>query len=126
MLQPFDAPVTGPDVFRHQIQQAAPPSEAKATEFMRTFLQARVDGEGAEQYMNGDLLYTSANGDPYERFELELVRGPAWPSGWMEFKVRLSAEGGTTAVERLLVDRGEDGRFVVTRDSYWDGETGYS
>jgi len=129
MLQPSDAPVTGDDFVRHQIQQVAPPSEAKATEFLRSFLQARVDGEGAKQYLADPdsslslpFLYTPTNGAPYERFGLELVRGPAWPSGRMDFKVRLFTEGGATVVEELFIDRRDDGRLVVKTVSTWDAE----
>lgn len=140
MLQPSDAPVTGLEVFRHQIQQVEPVSDAKATEFLRTFLQARVDGAGAEQYLRNEgafapLLYTPAcrggcrvaspSGPPYERFELELVRGPVWPSGWRQFKVRLFAEGERTLVEQVFVDRREDGRLMVLQLQSSGDETVY-
>ena len=46
------------------------------------------------------LLYTTS-GAAYERFEIEKVQGPVWPSGWMEYKIRLFAEGGTV-VEQLF------------------------
>ena len=60
------------------------------------------------------LLYATTSDAPYERSEFELVQGPVWPSGWMEFKVRLFAEGGETVVEQpFVVDRGEDGRLVL-------------
>jgi hypothetical protein len=128
MLQPPVAPVTGIEIYRHQIQQIEPISEGKATELLRAFLQARVDGEGAERYVNGGigpLMYATTAGDPYERFEFELVRGPVWPSGWMEFKVRLFAVGGRTEVEQLFVDRKEDGRLVVLVISSSDDEIAY-
>lgn len=106
--------------FQRQVQQVVPPSDAEATAFMRAFLQVRVDGEGAEEYLHAPagaqnpLLYATTSDAPYERSEFELVQGPVWPGGWMEFKVRLFADGGSTVVEQpLVVDRGEDGRLVL-------------
>lgn len=118
MLQPSDAPITDThDFFQRQAQQVLPPSDAEATAFLEAFLQARVDGEGAEEYLPPadariPLLYATTSDAPYERSEFELVQGPVWPGGWMEFKVRLFAKGGGTVVEQpFLVVRGEDGRL---------------
>jgi hypothetical protein len=126
MLLPSDVQVTGTNyrddsgaVFRRQVQQVVPPSDAEATALLEAFLQARVDGEGAEEYLapaasQVDLLYATTSGDPYERSEFELVQGPVWPGGWREFKVRLFAAGGSTVVEQsFLVERDEDGRLVL-------------
>jgi hypothetical protein len=144
MLQPSDAPITGAfyrdesgDPFRsfalppggqHQVQQVVPPSDAEATAFLRAFLQARVDGEGAEEYLPPEdaqipLLYATTSDAPYERFEFELVQGPVWPGGWREFKVRLFAEGGRSEVEQpLVVEHAEDGRLVLVYGTLEDGE----
>ena len=126
VLQPTDVRVTGTNyrddsgaVFRRQVQQVVPPSDADSTALVEAFLQARVDGEGAEEYLapaasQVDLLYATTSGDPYERSEFEPVRGPVWPGGWREFKVRLFAEGGSTVVEQsFLVERDEEGRLVL-------------
>ena len=56
MLRPSDAAPnyradSGP-VVRRQVQQVVPPSDAEATALVEAFLQARVDGEGAEQYLS--------------------------------------------------------------------------
>jgi hypothetical protein len=125
-LQPSDVQVTGThyrddngESFRRQVQQVVPPSDAEVTALLESFLQARVDGEGAEEYLSPaasqvDLLYATTSGAPYERSEFELVQGPVWPGGWREFKVRLFATGGSTVVEQsFLVERGEDGRLVL-------------
>jgi hypothetical protein len=134
MLQPSDAPITGTDdlrtspFFQRQVQQVVPPSDAEATEFLRAFLQARVDGEGAEEYLPPEdaqipLLYATTSDAPYERFEFELVQGPVWPGGWREFKVRLFAEGGRSEVEQpLVVEHAEDGRLVLVYGTLEDGE----
>jgi hypothetical protein len=125
MLQPSDVHVTltryhddnGAD--RNQVRQVVPPTDAEATALLEAFLQARVDGEGAEEYLSPatsqiPLLYAATSGDPYERAEFELVQGPVWPGGWREFTVRLFAAGGSTVVEQpFLVERGEDGRPVL-------------
>ena len=57
------------------------------------------------------LLYATTGGNPYERSEIERVQGPVWPTGWMEFKVRLFAEDGTVVEQSLAVVRQEDGRL---------------
>jgi hypothetical protein len=126
MLQPADVQVTGTHfrddngaVFRRQVQQVVPPSDAEVTALLEAFLQARVDGEGAEEYLTPaasqiPLLYATTSDAAYERSEFELVRGPVWPGGWREFKVRLFAAGGSTVVEQsFLVERDEDGRLVL-------------
>lgn len=91
----------------------APSSAADAV--LNDFLQARIGGQGAEQYLNdpeGDipLLYATTSGAPYERAEFEAVRGIEWPYGWMAFKVRLFA--GDTVVEQLVFTP-PDGRLVL-------------
>jgi hypothetical protein len=86
-------------------------AEAEAKARLQKFLEARVAGHGAEGYVDlvgvgstGELplLYATSTGARYERFEFELVNGPEWPSAWMEFRVRLLAQGGATVVEQPL------------------------
>ena len=96
-----------------QVLQIIPPSGAEVTAFLEAFLQARVSREGAEPYVLREpeespfrdhevpLLYATTSGDPYERFEIEKVQGPVWPTGLTEYRVRLFAEGGTV-VEQLF------------------------
>jgi len=86
----------------------APRSEApEVTDLLNAFLEARVAGQGAEQYLTAErpdnhvpLLYATTSGAPYERAEFERVLGYEWPYGWTAFKVRLFA--GETLVEQLL------------------------
>lgn len=103
-------------------EQVVPPSEAETTTLLEAFLQARIEGEGAEKYVDvpddespiGEvpLLNATTTGAPYERSEFELVSGPEWPNGLMQFKVRMFAEGGATVVEqRFLIYRDESGRL---------------
>lgn len=91
-------------------EPATAPSEAEVTELLNAFLEARVAGEGAEQYLNSlypeippediPLLYATTSGAPYERAEFEPVPGYEWPYGFRAFKVRLFA--GDTVVEQLF------------------------
>jgi hypothetical protein len=80
------------------------PQTNEAAALVGDYLQARIDGEGAEEYLvvpDGEvpLLYATTAGAPYERFEFEQV-GQRWPLGSMEFEVRLFA--GETVVEQRL------------------------
>jgi len=78
---------------------------SSTTELLNGFLEARVAGEGAQQYLDFPeedipLLYATTSGAPYERAEFEPVLGIEWPYGWVAFKVRLFA--GDTVVEQLF------------------------
>jgi hypothetical protein len=95
------------------------PSEAE-TAHLEAFLQARIDGEGAEEYLyhgaeGFPLLYATTTGAPYERSEFELVGGPEWsPLFKGMFKVRLFAENGETVVEQFIwLQRNETGRLEL-------------
>jgi hypothetical protein len=113
-----------PDFCCRQVEQAAPPSDAEVTALLDAFLGARIDGAGAEQYLHRHeegwspprdeevpVLYATTGGAPYVRSEVERVQGPLWPTGWMEFKVRLFAEDGTVVEQSFEVIRQEDGRL---------------
>ena len=97
-----------------------PPTEAEVTELLNSFLEARVAGEGAQQYLGNEedipLLYATSSGAPYERAEFEPVLGIEWPYGLTAFKVRLFA--GDTVVEQLLF-AGPDGSLLsYERDGF--------
>ena len=109
--------------------------QAEAEARLEEFLQARVDGEGAEGYVYGEvpLLYATTTGAPYESFEIERVGGPQWPRGNLEFEVRLFAEDGATVVEqKVSADGGamgldgmlttENGRPVPQPFVFMDGK----
>ncbi len=94
-----------------QVEQVVPPSDTELAALLDGFLQARVDGAGAEQYLLHEpeewifedvpLLYATTSGAPFERFEIFRVNGPRWPTGRILVRVRLFAEGGTV-VEQLF------------------------
>jgi hypothetical protein len=104
------------------MEQVVPPTDAEATVIVEAFLQARIDGEGAEQYFGGGggfapLLYETSIGAPYQRYEYELVSGPGWPNESMLFEVRLFAEDGQTVVEQsFTVERDSAGRWGLEND----------
>jgi hypothetical protein len=122
-------------------------SEAEIADLLNHFIDARVAGEGAQQYLNGraedvPLLYATSSGEPYERGEFEQEVGAEWPYGWSAFKVRLFS--GNTVVEQVffaspagrlglniagifgtggdLAPTTEDGRPVAWAHDYFDGE----
>jgi hypothetical protein len=119
--------------------------ETRAAGRLEEFLSDRVEGSGAEGYvdvfghgsqgMTEDvpLLYATTNGARYERFEIERGSEPRWPYGDMEFTVRLFANGGETIVEqqisvlqgRLTHDAAqtkENGQPVAAPYMFYDGE----
>jgi hypothetical protein len=127
------------------VEQVVPPTNAEATAIVEAFLQARIDGRGAEQYFGGGdggapLLYATSAGATYERFEFALTRAPSWPSGEMHFHVRLLAENGQTVVEQTfmlerdgtgrwgleaLPETTEDGRSLPQFYQFLDGEVSF-
>jgi hypothetical protein len=80
--------------------------------------QARVDGEGAEGHIGtfnslgvqvrAPLLYATTSGARYERFEIERAHGPGWPDAFMQYVIRLFADGGDTVVEQPILAYGAD------------------
>ena len=118
--------------------------QAAAEATLEAFAQARVDGEGAENYVTAfhstdpqaqvPLLYATTTGARYERFEIERVVGPRWPYARMEFVIRMFAEGGDTVVEQPISVRDdgnlehevpgttENGEPVPTTYEFFDGQ----
>jgi hypothetical protein len=86
-------------------ESTTPHSETEITDLLNGFLEARIAGEGAQQYLNAPaedipLLYATTSGASYERAEFEEVSGIEWPYGDKAFKVRLFA--GDTVVEQIF------------------------
>ena len=123
--------VTGWEVIE-PAEQVAPASDAEIDASLGAFLQARIDGRGAEDLAGVaeddplasqrighaiPLLYGTSSGAAYERSEFDLVEGPVWPSGQMRFDVRLFADGGNTVVEQVFwLERDERGRLRLWYD----------
>jgi hypothetical protein len=106
-------------------EPTTPPVSPELTALLNAFLEARVAGEGAQQYLavpeeEVPLLYATTSGAPYERAEFGQVRGIEWPYGFMAFQARLFA--GDTVVEQLFFTTadsrlGPDGRLGLEYDS---------
>ena len=84
---------------------AGPSPEPRVTELLNSFIQTRIAGEGAQQYLavpeaEVPLLYATTSGAPYERGEFEQMRPIEWPRGSQAFEVRLF--GGDSVVEQLF------------------------
>jgi hypothetical protein len=113
-------------------EQVRPPSDADIAASLGAFLQARIDGRGAEAFADFaefdqladervdreiPLLYATSTGAGYVRSEFEVMAGPAWPDGRMRLKVRLFTAKDATVVEQLFaLERGESGRWRVVYD----------
>ena len=131
--------VTGWEIIE-PAEQIVPPSDAEVTAFLEPFLQARIDGDGAEDFAefteddpNADervdqpipLLYATSSGAPYERSEFEIVDVPLWPEGWLRLKVRLFAENDDAVVEQVFeLDRDETGLLRLVYDPVPMGPAG--
>ncbi len=97
-------------------------AEAQATERLEQFLAARIAGQGAEGYVdvyadwigqNVPLLYATASGATYERYEFERVDGPHWPyGGYITFLVRLFADDDAIVVKQEIHSHWDGGRSV--------------
>lgn len=114
--------VTGWEVIE-SARQVKPPSDAEIAALVDRFGQARIEGQGAENFVdlrtddaNADqridqslpLIYATSTGAHYERSAFEVLSGPAWPEAEMFLTVRLFSGGGNTVVEQV---------FGLTRDS---------
>ncbi len=137
MLQPDSGPgllygLLYPDFPAWQFAQTVPPSDAEVSALLDAFLRARVDGEGAEQYLLREpdqsrfeaaivpVLYATTGGAPYESFEFERLQGPVWPTGWFEYQVRLFTGTDTVVEQRFHIVRHE-GKLGLVYGYVFDG-----
>jgi hypothetical protein len=102
-------------------EQAVPPSREDVGALVDAFLQARIDGGGAEAYLRSleekpylseRYLYRSETGSRYETFAYRL-EDPTWPEGNYQVNITLTAVDGSSEME--IVDVGpaevEEGRI---------------
>jgi hypothetical protein len=130
--------VTGWDKVEPAVQ-ITPPSEAEITTLVEPFLQARIAGAGAEDFVvlpSNDpyaddrtgqpipLLYATTSGAPYERWDFEVVDGPTWPNGRMKLEIRLFTETGETVEQVFVIERDEIGRLQLAFDFEPTSENG--
>ncbi len=113
-------------------EQIAPPSDAEITAFLGAFLQARIEGKGAEGFADlaendplADervgheipLLYAASTGASYEGSKFEIVDGPVWPEGDEQVEATLFAENGKAVVKQVLsLERDDAARLRLVYD----------
>lgn len=98
-------------------QQPAPSPDPGHVALLRSFLTARVAGEGAERFVGSGfsrddgvpLLYAATTGEAYERFEVERSQDP---DGAPRYDVRLFTATGTVIRQGFGI-RDQDGSPVV-------------
>jgi hypothetical protein len=99
-----------------QFRQEVPRSDAGVANFLDRFLQARVDGNGAEEQVDPSsepiqLLYAASNGAHYEQFDYEA--NPRWPNGEFDVTTRMYADGRNTQVEQQFTLTDDAGRLLL-------------
>ena len=113
-------------------EQIAPPTDAEIAASLGAFLQARIDGNGAECFADFaefdeladerlrkeiPLLYGTSAGASYVRSEFEIVDGPVWPEARMRLAVRLFTRNDETVVRQLFsLERNEADRLRLVYD----------
>jgi hypothetical protein len=120
-------------------EQVAPPSDAEVTALLDAFLQARVDGAGAEALVDlaeydefADvrvdreipLLYATSTGLAYERSEFDVAVGPVWPTARMQIVVRMFAGNGDVVEQRFTLRRDGAGDLRLEYDFGAEGPEG--
>lgn len=120
-------------------EQVAPPSNTEIAAFLEPFLQARIDGEGVDDFAKFSqddedpdradqpipLLYATTNGLLYGRSEFAIVDGPVWPKGRMQLEVRLFAKNDNAVVEQAFsLDRDASGRLRLVYEPVLTGPDG--
>jgi hypothetical protein len=108
------------------LTQITPITDDEIAAIVEAFLQARIDGEGAEQYLGSPdelqhfeipFLYATSTGAPYERAEFEIEDGEIGDqgpqAGGIGLKVRLFAEEGQTVVEQTFELEERMGDWVI-------------
>jgi hypothetical protein len=100
-------------LLRAMSPDTVPADIGQPTTFMQAFLQARIDGEGAQKFVWDSaggipLLYATTTGAPYARYEMDAISES-------EFEVRLFAQGDGIVVDQFLsVEADQDGRLGIT------------
>jgi hypothetical protein len=108
-----DEQVHDADWHNRQYEQVMPPTEDEIRTFVHGFLEARVAGSGAEEYLDTTasvpLLYSTIEGASYDRAEIaSLEWGPLWPDGSSRVIVNLFA-GDSRVAQPFVVWPGDIG-----------------
>jgi hypothetical protein len=103
-------------------------AEATGRARLDTWLAARVAGQGAEGYVGSGtygsipLLYATTSGAGYDRYTIERIDGPRWPTAYMTFAVRLFANDATVVQQDVLWDPTNDVLGMYANTTYEDGQ----
>lgn len=115
--------------------------EAEVTTLLERFLQARIDGRGADDYVafadfdpitdgpteeSIPLMYATSTGARYVRSDFALGDGPLWPEDWKDMRpeVGLFADDDSVVEQVFSLDRDDTGRLRLVFDSFPTGPTG--
>jgi hypothetical protein len=87
------------DLERVSVHQPPPVAIEDVQVFVRAFLEARIQGSGAEEYLAPrareqlpNPLYNPRSDPAYERFKVLFIDGPLWPFASWEVGIRMSTE----------------------------------
>jgi hypothetical protein len=104
------------------IERVVPLGDAEAAAIFDGFLQARIDGAGAEEYLVGPggrvrLLYATTDGAAYDRYEFSSVDRAEWPNGLHRFATTIVAGDGTVVEQDFLLTHEATGTWALEPDS---------
>jgi hypothetical protein len=105
------------DVLPNELRQADRVDLKVTRRTVARFMQRRIEGEGAEEFLSaegrkgfgrGNPLYSPAEGSPHADYEIVFVDGPSWPFSTFEVGVRMILESGAGLEDTLFVAPGRN------------------
>lgn len=105
------------------VHQPEPVSQREVRKFAAAFLERRIRGSGAEEYLSPEgreefgaefgetPLYSPASGPRYVRYDIVFVDGPLWPFGSFEVGARMVLSSGGNLEDTLFVGPGGQPRW---------------
>lgn len=105
------------DVLPNELRQADPVDARVARRAVARFMQSRIEGQGAEEFLSAEgrkvvgranPLYSLAEGSPNADSEIVFVDGPSWPFSTFEVGVRMILESGAGLEDTLFVGPGRN------------------
>jgi hypothetical protein len=105
------------DVSPNELRQADPVAVKVARRIVARFMQRRIEGQGAEEFLSaegrkefgrGNPMYSPAEGSPNADYEIVFVDGPSWPFSSFEVGVRMILESGAGLEDTLFVAPGRN------------------
>jgi len=125
------------DLERVAVHQLLPVASEDVQAFVRAFLEARIQGSGAEEYLVPGArrlphpLYGPRSDPAYERFDVLFVDGPLWPFASWEVGVRIftgqgNAGEATSFTETLFIGPHNDPSATRARLFVHGGRPGHT